>query len=101
MSDAKRPPWHFESPLCAEVGTEIFYPPDKNDPDSGRMWDTTREAKKICQSCEHIHECRLWAILNEPHGIWGGMSPRERQRERRKLGVRMYNRSTHPYEKHN
>lgn len=95
------PPWHFENPLCAEVGTEIFYPPDKDDPTQAGLVDTSNEAKKICRSCEHIVECGIWGIANEAHGIWGGMSPKERQRQRTLRKIKMYNKIIHPYGKQN
>jgi len=93
MTSNPRPPWEFEEPVCAEVGTEIFFPRDRDDPDAGRLVDTTREAKRICQTCPHMAECAEWAIQREPHGVWGGTSPRERQNLRRKLGIRVYNRN--------
>ena len=42
---------------------------------------STREAKKVCQSCHVRSECLDYALANdERFGIWGGMSERERRR---------------------
>jgi len=90
------PPWEYVAPPCAEIGTEIFFPPDKDDPITGRMPDTTNQAKKICGGCEYKFECGEWAIRNESHGVWGGMSPRERQVQRRKRGIKIYIKSGAP-----
>jgi len=92
-SDKPTPPWEFDEPACAEVGTEIFFPPDRDDPRQVRMEDTTREAKKICQGCKHLTECAEWALTREPHGVWGGMSPTDRRNLRQKLGIRIYTRN--------
>lgn len=36
-------------------------------------------AEHICASCTVVHHCRSHALtVNEPHGVWGGMSARER-----------------------
>src|SRR6204780_554871 len=45
---------------------------------------STREAKKVCRSCEVRSECLEYALENdERFGIWGGMSERERRRLKR------------------
>lgn len=43
-----------------------------------------RAARAICAECPVIAECRQ-AGLHERHGIWGGLSPRQRRRLRRGL----------------
>ena len=36
-------------------------------------------AKKDCATCPVIAQCREWALdTKEPHGVWGGMSERDR-----------------------
>jgi WhiB family transcriptional regulator, redox-sensing transcriptional regulator len=73
---------------CAEVGTEIFYPYD----DTERvMLSPSREyvrARKVCMGCEVVNECAEWAIITgEEHGMWGGLTPKERHRIRRDRGL--------------
>jgi WhiB family redox-sensing transcriptional regulator len=61
--------------LCAEVDGEIFYP---------EKGGSTREAKKVCRSCEVQAECLEYALEHdERFGIWGGLSERERRRLKR------------------
>ncbi|NDH88296.1 MAG: WhiB family transcriptional regulator, partial [Actinobacteria bacterium] len=41
----------------------------------------TREAKRVCLSCEVRNDCLEYALSNdERFGIWGGLSERERRR---------------------
>ncbi|GAA2086727.1 hypothetical protein GCM10009823_00610 [Brevibacterium salitolerans] len=58
--------------LCAQTDPEAFFP---------EKGGSTREAKKVCASCEVRSECLEYALSNdERFGIWGGMSERERRR---------------------
>jgi WhiB family redox-sensing transcriptional regulator len=66
---------------------DLFYP---------QPGDDSRVPKRICSSCEHKQECLMWAIDNEEeHGIWGGMSPRERRRIRRQIHERQLRGTRH------
>jgi WhiB family redox-sensing transcriptional regulator len=66
--------WQDEA-LCAETDPESFFP---------EKGGSTREAKRVCRSCEVRPECLDYALEHdERFGIWGGMSERERRRLRR------------------
>lgn len=59
-----------ERALCAQTDPESFFP---------EKGGSTREAKKVCLSCEVRSECLEYALANdERFGIWGGLSERER-----------------------
>lgn len=66
---------------CATADPEIFFPPR----DKARYKTIAAEAKSYClgpngnSPCPVRSEC-LWTAINtdEQHGIWGGMSHRER-----------------------
>jgi WhiB family redox-sensing transcriptional regulator len=61
--------------LCAQTDPEAFFP---------EKGGSTREAKRVCRSCEVRAECLEYALENdERFGIWGGMSERERRRLKR------------------
>ncbi|MDQ7993801.1 MAG: WhiB family transcriptional regulator [Propionicimonas sp.] len=61
-----------ERALCAQTDPEAFFP---------EKGGSTREAKKVCQSCEVRSDCLEYALGNdERFGIWGGLSERERRR---------------------
>lgn len=61
-----------ERALCAQTDPEAFFP---------EKGGSTREAKKVCISCDVRSECLEYALENdERFGIWGGLSERERRR---------------------
>ena len=61
-----------ERALCAQTDPEAFFP---------EKGGSTREAKRVCLSCEVRVECLDYALANdERFGIWGGLSERERRR---------------------
>jgi WhiB family redox-sensing transcriptional regulator len=61
--------------LCAQTDPEAFFP---------EKGGSTREAKRVCRSCEVRAECLDYALGNdERFGIWGGLSERERRRIKR------------------
>ena len=65
-----------EQALCAQTDPEAFFP---------EKGGSTREAKRVCTSCEVRVECLGYALANdERFGIWGGLSERERRRLRRR-----------------
>ena len=66
--------WQADS-LCAQTDPEAFFP---------EKGGSTREAKRICTSCEVKSQCLEYALQNdERFGIWGGLSERERRRLRK------------------
>ncbi|MFE9251397.1 WhiB family transcriptional regulator [Streptomyces sp. NPDC007088] len=67
------PGWQ-EGALCAQIGTEFFFP----EPGS-----SVREAKRICRSCTIRRDCLEYALRqDERYGVWGGLSEKERKRLR-------------------
>jgi WhiB family redox-sensing transcriptional regulator len=65
-----------ERALCAQTDPEAFFP---------EKGGSTREAKRVCQSCDVKADCLEYAIENdERFGIWGGLSERERRRLKRR-----------------
>ncbi len=67
--------WQADA-LCAQTDPEAFFP---------EKGGSTRDAKKICTTCEVKSECLEYALQNdERFGIWGGLSERERRKLRRR-----------------
>lgn len=61
-----RPEWHSRA-ACNGL-TQLFFP---------RKGETSAPAKKVCDTCSFKQRC-LEENINEPYGVWGGMTRRER-----------------------
>jgi WhiB family redox-sensing transcriptional regulator len=63
---------------CAQIDPDLFFAVGARE---------HKQAKKICRACPVRRECLAYA-MDEPvdHGIWGGMTERERRRYRRQAG---------------
>jgi WhiB family redox-sensing transcriptional regulator len=61
---------------CAETDPDLFFAPGAIE---------HKLAKRICRLCPVRQECLAYA-MDEPvdHGIWGGLTERERRRYRRR-----------------
>lgn len=67
--------WQSDA-LCAQTDPEAFFP---------EKGGSTRDAKKVCGSCNVRSQCLEYALANdERFGIWGGLSERERRRLRKR-----------------
>ena len=63
--------WQADA-LCAQTDPEAFFP---------EKGGSTRDAKRICTTCDVRGECLEYALRNdERFGIWGGLSERERRK---------------------
>jgi WhiB family redox-sensing transcriptional regulator len=61
-----------EDALCSQTDPEAFFP---------EKGGSTRDAKRVCTTCEVKAQCLEYALANdERFGIWGGLSERERRR---------------------
>lgn len=79
--------WRYES-KCMDVDTDIFYPPRDR-----RLYKPIADkAKAICfgtgdhdPECPVRNQCLWYAIsMDDTHGIWGGLSHRERSHLKRR-----------------
>lgn len=67
--------WQTDA-LCAQTDPEAFFP---------EKGGSTRDAKRICISCDVRGDCLEYALDNdERFGIWGGLSERERRKLKRR-----------------
>lgn len=61
--------------LCAQCDPEEWFP---------NQGASTRAAKRVCLDCPVRAQCSQYALdNNEIHGVWGGLSERERRRVKR------------------
>lgn len=62
---------------CRAVDTAEFFGSDGERQRARRVRE--RRAKAICAACPVLLPCRTYALVHrEPHGVWGGLSERDR-----------------------
>jgi WhiB family transcriptional regulator, redox-sensing transcriptional regulator len=58
--------------LCAQTDPEAFFP---------EKGGSSTAAKRVCMGCGVRDQCLEWSLrTGQRHGIWGGLSERERRR---------------------
>jgi WhiB family redox-sensing transcriptional regulator len=63
---------------CRGADTRIFYHPENERGPSRRRRE--QQAKQICRACPVLTDCLSWALAaRDPYGVWGGLSPEERE----------------------
>jgi WhiB family redox-sensing transcriptional regulator len=69
--------WHARA-ACRGMGSDTFFYSENERGRNRRLRE--QAAKAVCRTCPVIAECLNWALtVNEPYGIWGGLSPDERR----------------------
>lgn len=64
----------MQDALCAQTDPDMFFP---------ELGDPAVDARTICGTCPVRDACLEYAIRNGiTHGIWGGLSPRQRVNRR-------------------
>lgn len=82
--------WQHDA-LCR--GTDVHYDPDGREPEDARA-HRVAEALALCGMCPTRDACLDFALDSERgttggrHGIWGGLTPEERDREARRRARR-------------
>lgn len=85
MTEVKLPSSEFAN--CVSIGVDAFYTYTDNSSTKSRYVDLD-EAKLVCESCSIREECLTWALHHEVYGIWGGTTPPQREKMRKKLGIK-------------
>ncbi len=65
---------------CRDVDPELFFPTAVN---GATLVAAERRALAVCAMCPVLADCRAWAVVEQPHGIAGGLTEDERRRARR------------------
>lgn len=69
----------LDQAACLGMSPHLFFRPGGGD---------HTEAKEVCRDCPVAEECLHYAIAaGETHGVWGGMTPRERSRWAARQGL--------------
>lgn len=68
-----------EQAACRAHDSALFFPVSEEG-------EQVRAAKAVCAGCPVREECLAYAIeTRQPYGIWGGQTPKERRRIRRRI----------------
>lgn len=69
----------FTDASCAGIGIEPFFEDEEN---HGKFTNL-KTVRVICASCPVNAACAEWGLHHEKYGIWGGLTPEERNRIRK------------------
>jgi WhiB family transcriptional regulator, redox-sensing transcriptional regulator len=68
---------------CRDEDPDLFLPPEEEHGRYAAFRETL--AKRICLRCPVLGECTAYALAaDERYGVWGGLTPAERDRLRRR-----------------
>lgn len=71
---AARENWRAAA-ACRFADPDLFFPAS----DVGKSLDQAADAKAICAGCQVRRQCLAFALrTRQVHGIWGGLTERER-----------------------
>ena len=84
MSDVSRLPgpmdhaWQWQRlGACRGMDSDVFFHPERER--GFRRREREARAKRVCRRCPVIEQCRRHALaVEEPYGVWGGLSAVER-----------------------
>ena len=79
-------PWR-DSASCRRENATVFFPPSHYEmkPEKDERED---KARSLCRACPVQQACLEYSLtVQEPHGIWGGLSELERRRLLRSRGL--------------
>ncbi|MFT4089002.1 MAG: WhiB family transcriptional regulator [Gordonia sp. (in: high G+C Gram-positive bacteria)] len=72
---------------CRGLDSSVFFHPE-GERGHARL-QRERRAKQVCAGCPVLIQCRTHALeVDEPYGIWGGLSEHDRNEIRRRQPVR-------------
>lgn len=72
----------MEQAACAQIGPGLFYVGEKA---QVREYDA---ARSVCTTCPVQADCLDFALeVDDRHGMWGGLTPGERDQVRNKRGL--------------
>jgi len=88
MDPYKRPDYD-NTQNCFGKDTEDFYIDDRGKNYTKKNEKLLMQAKMMCSTCSFMKQCGMYALKYEEYGVWGGTTPQERDKMRKKLGVKL------------
>jgi len=63
---------------CREPKPDLYFG-DSQDEEERYNDEEAHEVAALCATCPLKFPCLEWALLNDEHGVWGGMTRSQRQ----------------------
>lgn len=70
----------WEQASCRGVNTELFYLEINYE-----AFTVNPQLRRMCTDCPILADCREYAILNENHGFWAGLTAKQRNTLRARM----------------
>jgi WhiB family redox-sensing transcriptional regulator len=77
-----------EDANCKDAPTNLFFPSEEI-PNPAAYRASAQKAREYCEMCSVQQQCLDYALRNETVGIWGGMTARQRQKERTRRDMKI------------
>jgi hypothetical protein len=65
---------------CRGIDTDLFYSDDHV-----QSWMLAPTMRRMCHACPIYDDCLEYALWNEVHGFWAGLTEKQRQTMRGRL----------------
>jgi len=82
-----RTDWHPQA-ACRGKDLEQFFPDRTMQEKEGFAYPNQRELEQLCESCPVQAECLDHALRWERYGWWAGTTANEREKIRKKTGIK-------------
>ena len=69
----------LHTPPCSSTDPDLWFPDSRVTVDAGVV--------AICRSCPIRRPCLAYALWHVEDGVWGGLTPRERERVQEAAGI--------------
>ena len=90
--------WQLRA-ACRGMDSSLFFRPEKET--GSRRAGREARAMQVCRGCPVLDQCRTYAVaVQEPFGIWGGMSVAERRNAARHLDEQPLPATAAPHRRH-
>lgn len=76
-------PWEYTNANCSDSPVFEFFLNDEESKDKKAKKEKYLKAQIVCLTCKHVKDCADWGIHHERFGVWGGLTPEQRQKQRR------------------
>jgi len=70
----------WQAAACKGINFKMFFIED-----AGDARETNPHLRRICKDCPIYAECLEYALENEHHGFWGGLTATERKQMRGRM----------------